>query len=140
MDSRDVLAIREFRRFANMYVYPEIIGTITEKIKYYMSVDELTFTPTPQPVIKFHSNLQNNNQSQFTELLHSILKVIFINLLNEYHIIKIIRNKIHTEVFDNEMKDLLNYALSELQIGNVQFVSLLFNITILRDNNVYLYL
>lgn len=140
MNNLEVSAIREFRRFANTYIYPISAYIIMTDIQRDFNINTISYNPLPQPIIKFDSGIKKDmNTSLYTEKLHIILKGIFMNYFNNSEVVKLIRNKIFTDIVDNDQKQLLNLALSEIQLGNPQYVSLLFNITIL-DTNVYLYL
>lgn len=141
MNNLDCMAIREFRRFAVTHIYPETIQLIVPKIQEAFNTNnQIIFEPLPQSTIKFICGLEKgNNNALFLENIHMSLKVLFIDYFNNPFIIKTIRNKIYNNIFDNETKNLLNKALSEIQLGNPQYVCLLFNITIL-DKNVYVYL
>lgn len=141
MNNLDVLAIQEFRRFANTHIYPTTTYMIMEEICNKCDGQLVQFEPLPQPLIKFVSGIEfDENISKYTELLHTILKRIFIDFYNNPEIIKFIRNKIYTEIENEETKKLLNIALMEIQIGNPRYLGLLFNVTILKNCNTYVYL
>lgn len=143
MNNLNFLAIQEFRRFVNLHIYPELVSIyIMPKIVEAFNVDMVHFEPLPQPIIKFNYGLPINNDNSYTitEKSHIILKGIFIDFFNNPDVIKVFRNKIYVNIEDDELKYNLNKILSEIQIGNVRYVSLLFNITFLKDNNIYLYL
>ena len=88
-------------------------------------------------MIKFDTSIISN--PLYTENIGVLLNGIFIDFFNNYDIIKLIRHKIYNEIMNEEVKQLLNKALYEIQLGNVKYLSLLFNVTIL-ENNIYLYL
>ncbi len=142
MNNQDVLAIREFRRFANAHIYPNTVYIIMTLIKNQLNSNFIEFNPLPQPIIKFNDGNTKfvDNKSKYTEEIHLILKNIFIRFFQNPELVKTIRNKIYTEINDNNTKELLNLALGEIQSGNPQYIGLLFNITILKDFNIYLYL
>lgn len=140
MTNLECTAIREFRRFAVSHIYPDTIYIIMTEIKRLFNPDQIGFDKLPQPIIKFNYGLErDNNNSVYINNLHIALKQIFISYFNNPEIIKLFRNRIYNNINDDNTKDLLNLALSQVQSGNVQYVSLLFNITILGDN-VYVYL
>ena len=141
MNNLDVLAIQEFRRFANTHIYPTTAYMIMTEICHRCDGQLVQFEHLPQPLIKFVSGIPfNDNISKYTETLHLILKGIFIEFYNNQEIIKLIINKIYTEIENEEIKKLLNISLSEIQNGNPRYLGLLFNITILPNCNTYVYL
>lgn len=140
MNNTDILAVREFRRFINNHIYPYTVQYIIEKIKFYCEAEEINFVANPQPIIKFSSKIKANNNSDYTIAVHNILKEIYVSYFNEEEHIKLIRNKIHTEVNDNNIKALLFIALEQIQSANTEYLGLIFNITILGNDGIYVYL
>lgn len=141
MSNREVIAIREFRRFACLYIYPENIYKVMVAINKECNTMDVSFNPLPQPVITFTSGIQcNTNSSDYTIMLHNILIRAFINFFNDPDIVKLIRNKIYTNITCEAEKEFINNALNEIQSGNPKYLGLLFNLTILKDNKVYVYL
>lgn len=137
MNNLDILAVREFRRFVNQYIYPTSSFMIMEKIKISFNPNQIYYEQQPQSMIKFDTSIISN--PLYTENIGVLLNGIFIDFFNNYDIIKLIRHKIYNEIMNEEVKQLLNKALYEIQLGNVKYLSLLFNVTIL-ENNIYLYL
>lgn len=137
MNNLDILAVREFRRFVNQYIYPTSSFMIMEKIKISFNPNQIYYEQQPQSMIKFDTSIISN--PLYTENIGVLLNGIFIDFFNNYDIIKLIRHKIYNEILNEEVKQLLNKALYEIQLGNVKYLSLLFNVTIL-ENNIYLYL
>lgn len=137
MNNLDILAVREFRRFVNQYIYPTSSFMIMEKIKISFNPNQIYYEQQPQSMIKFDTSIISN--PLYTENIGVLLNGIFIDFFNNYDIIKLIRHKIYNEIMNEEAKQLLNKALYEIQLGNVKYLSLLFNVTIL-ENNIYLYL
>jgi hypothetical protein len=141
MNNTDVLAVREFRRFVNNYIYPYTTQYFISKISYYCDTQEINFESAPQPTIKFVSKIKPNNNSDYITATHNILKEIFVSYFNEDDHVKLIRQKIHTEVNDENISNILYHALNQIQYGNSLYMGLLFNITILNDGNIsYVYL
>ena len=139
MTNLECMAIREFRRFAVSHIYPETIFMITTQIQQTFKSDMVEFGGVPQPMIKFNCYNKGINNSVFIENVHLTLKTIFMTYFNDQGIIKLIRNKIHNNITDDNVKQVLNSTLSEIQVGNPQYICLLFNITVLGEN-VYVYL
>lgn len=140
MNNLDVQAIREFRRFANLHIYPETIYMLMTNIKRDFDSNQIHFDPLPQPIIKFDTNLfKDEYASVFLHKIYLTLNTIFIEYFNNPQIVKMIRNKIYTEIDNSDMKELLNTALSQLQSNNQQYIALLFNTAILGEN-IYVYL
>lgn len=140
MNNLDVLAIREFRRFANLYIYPETVYMLMTNIKRDFDSNQIHFEPTPQPIIKFDNNLfKDEYASVFIHKTHLILNTLFVEFFNNPQIVKMIRNKIYTEIHNADTKELLNTALNQIQSNDQQYTALLFNITILGEN-IYVYL
>ena len=140
MNNADIVAVREFRRFANTYIYPTTAQYFMEKIKYYCDIEQISYEPQPQITIKFISRIKPYNQSDYITILHNILKEIFVSFFNEEENIKLIRNKIYNNIQVTNSCNTLYYALTQIQSGNQEFLSLLFNITLLNNDNMYLYL
>ena len=141
MNNYDILAVREFRRFVNNFIYPYTTGYFIERISYYCDAEMIKYEDKPQPTIKFVSKIKPQNNSDYTTTVHNILKEIFVSFFNEEEYIKLIRNKIYTEINDADTTHLLYHALSQIQAGNPQYMGLFFNITILNDGNMtYVYL
>lgn len=140
MNSVEINAVKEFRRFVNTYIYPGTIGNIVENIVRECNTDSIHYQATPQATIKFHSNTVIDNLSSYTHFVHNVLNCIFVEYFADPFITSLIRNKIHTEIQDEELKNILRKTLQEIQCGNPCYLGLLFNITILNDNNTYLYL
>ena len=141
MNNSDINTIKEFRRFINTYIYPETAYMIAARIGEECMTSEIIYESTPQATIKFRSKIKyDNNLSNYTQLIHTILKIIFIEYFNNVQISSLIKNKIHTEIQDENLKNSLRSSLLEIQNGNPLYLGLLFNITILNDQNVYLYL
>ena len=139
MNNTDITAVREFRRFANTYIYQDTFHLIIEKIKEYCQVDRISYDPLPQATIKFHSKIAPDaSQTNYTTIIHSILKDVFIEYFNNPIVVGLARNKIHTEINNDELKKILRRALSEIQSGNPSYLGLLFNIVILNESYIYL--
>ena len=134
MSNLEVNAIREFRRFACTYIYQENIQKIISSINNNCNTNAL-YSPLPQPIIRFTNCVQLD-----TIALHNILIKVFIDFFNSEEITKIIRNKVYNNVTCDAEKEFINIALNEIQSGNQRYLGLLFNLTILKDNNVYVYL
>ena len=140
MTSLEYIAIREFRRFAISNIYPDTVYMIMTEIQKEFSADQMKFDQFPQPTIKFNCEIERDeNNSIFIGKLHTVLKRIIIDYFNTPEIIKIIRNRIHTNVVNEDTKNLLNSCLTQIQLGNLQYVCLMFNITVL-GSTVYIYL
>ena len=134
-------AIKEFRRFANTYIYPNTASIIVGKICEHCNTSEILYESTPQSIIKFHSNINtNDNLSTYTHVIHDILKTIFIEYFNDDNISGLIKSRIHSDIHDQYLKVLLRTTLQEIQSGNPFYLGLLFKITILNDHKSYLYL
>ena len=144
MNSIQVLALQEFRRFVNLHIYPELAPTfIVPVINNNFNVEHMNYESQPQAMIKFDYCLSDKDQMTSSGILaksHDILKLIFVDFFNNPEVKKIIRNKIYMNIVNEETKQYLNMALSEIQSGNQQYLSLLFNITSLNCNIIYLYL
>lgn len=136
MTNLDILAVREFRRFANTSIYQdeEIKYILLNEISSKFTTDNITFNSLPQQMIIFE------NRNKYTEDLNIIIACIFIELFNNPKTIRLIRNKIYNEVHDEDQKQLLNSALYKIQIGDPAHLGLLFNITIPKNTLVYLHL
>lgn len=142
MTNLDVLAIREFRRFINNYIYPEKNNLLIQSIAEKFLPTEISYESVPQAIIKFneHISMVKDNNAIYTEMIHTNLKVIFVAFFNDPEIEKLIRNKIHLVAGgDLQLRNQLSLALLRIQFADIQYLSLLFNITILQDK-IYLYL
>ena len=139
MTNLECMAIREFRRFAVSHIYPDTISMITDQIQQTFKSDIIEFGRLPQPMIRFNYHNKETNNSVFIENVHLTLKTIFMTHFNDPEVIKLIRNRIHNNITDDNVKQVLNSTLSEIQLGNLQYICLLFNITVLGEN-VYVYL
>lgn len=140
MTNLECMAIREFRRFVVSHIYPETIYMITTDIQNAFKSDIIDFGRLPQPMIRFNCKSGKDiNNSTFIENIHLTLKTIFMTYFNDQENVKLIRNKIHNNITDDNVKQVLNATLSEIQLGNPQYICLLFNITVLGEN-VYVYL
>lgn len=139
MNSVDINLVKEFRRFVNSYIYPKTASILFCNIKDICDANDIKYDQLPQATIKFHSGI-TNNQGDLTVLMYGILRNVFIDFYNKPEIISFIRNQIHTEIQDENLKILLRSTLQEIQYGNPQYLGLLFNITCLADNYIYLYL
>lgn len=141
MNNIHINAIKEFRIFANTYIYPQTAHVIVTSIDEYCRPVETSYEALPQATIKFRENNENiDNLTNYTHNIHDTLKRIFIEYYNNPEVASLVRNKIHTEINDESLKAILRNALAEIQYGNPMYLALLFNITILRDGNSYLYL
>ena len=141
MNNYDILAVREFRRFANTFIYPYTTQYLIEKISYYCEAEEINYEANPQPTIKFVSKIKPLNNSDYITSIHNILKEIFVSFFNEEEHVKLIRNRIYTQYNDAITSNLLYHALEQIQSGNPQYMGLIFNITILNDGSMsYVYL
>ena len=141
MSNLEVLALREFRRFACAYIYTENIHKLILNINNDCQTNDATFSQLPQPTIRFTSCIiDKNNPSAYTYALHSILIKSFVDFFRNEDIVKLIRNKVYNNVTCDAEKEFINIALNEIQSGNPRYLGLLFNLTILKDNNVYVYL
>lgn len=141
MTSAEVNAIRDFRRFINTYIYPETYNIIINEICFCLNPTCIGYEAQPQPLIKFDSTTikNNGNNAVYIEQMHTALKRLFVEFFNSADIIKIIRSNIYKYIKSNEAKEMLNIALTQIQMGNPQYVSLLFNVTVV-NNSIYLYL
>lgn len=138
--SNEVLAISEFRRFANAYIYKDTLCNIMAQIQMKLGSDMIQYDPNPQSILKFNcSNIDDNNRSNFISDVHQELKKIFINFYNDPIMVKTIKSRIYSNVQDPNIQNILISALSEIRLGNPRYIGLLFNITIL-NNLIYLYL
>ena len=141
MSNVDINAVKEFRRFINKYIYPTTVGIIMNNINLCCDTDSISYEQEPQAIIKFHSTLPNENSLQeFTFKIHDILKAIFIEYFNEAEIVSLIKREIHTQLNDEDLKNILRATLAEIQYGNPYYLGQLANITVLNDHNIYLYL
>lgn len=144
MNNDQFLALKEFRRFVNSHIYPQLAPVfISPAIVEQFNIDKLEYQATPQAMIKFNYGLEDKNilaKSAMTMKAHIILKGIFVRFFNLPEVEKDIRHKIYISQESEETKQLLYLALSEIKSGNQQYLCLLFNITFLNDNSIYLYL
>lgn len=141
MNNLEIPAIREFRRFACLHIYPQNIQKIMLNNNKDFSATDVTFIPSPQLTIKFISKIPDGiTPYQHTSTLHNALAEAFVQFFNDPDIVKEFRSKVYTIITSSEQKNLLNTALKEIQFNNPKYLGLLFNITILKDNNVYIYL
>ena len=138
MNNVDINLMKEFRRFVNTYIYPKTAHVLFCNIKDVCDANMISYEQAPQAAIKFHSGV--TTQGDLTIFMYGILKNVFIDFYNRQDIVSLIRNQIHTEIQDEQLKVLLRSTLQEIQYGNPQYLGLLFNITCLADNFVYLYL
>lgn len=134
MSSLEVVAIREFRRFACSYIYPDYIQKIMMSISINCKSNDVTFIPLPQPTIRFTGNIES------VITIHKILIDSFIDFFNDQETVKLIRNKVYNNITCDAEKEFINIALQEIQSRNMRYVALLFNVTFPSDNNVYIYL
>lgn len=134
MSNLEVVAIREFRRFACSYIYPENIQKIMLNINTNCKSNDVTFIPLPQPAIRFTSDVES------IITIHKVLIDSFIDFFNDQEIVKLIRNKVYNNIVCDAEKEFINIALQEIQSRNMRYVALLFNVTFPNDNNVYVYL
>lgn len=138
MNNLDINSMKEFRRFANTYIYPKTAHVLMCNIKDVCDGNDILYSQLPQTTIKFHTDI--TTQGDLTVFLYGLLRGVFINFFNTPDIVSFIRNQIHSEIQDEELKKILRSSLQEIQHGNSQYLGLLFNITCLADNYVYLYL
>lgn len=131
--------IKEFRRFVNAYIYPETINILIAKIVNDCNTEEISYDALPQAVIKFKDNITTDNE-QYKYVIYNILISLFIEYYNDKTISDLFKLKVHTEVQDEELKTNLRNTLKEIQYGNLQYISLLFNLTFLHEHNSCLYL
>jgi hypothetical protein len=147
MTNSDLVAIREFRRFANTYLYQD------EEIKYFLlngisnkfRTDNINFITEPQLIITF----DNRNKLCASDVLYAVahasnvdilLPNLFYELFNDPKTIRLIRNKIYNNINDEYTKQILHNALYQIQIGNQEYIRLLYNVTLPKNTLVYLYL
>jgi hypothetical protein len=141
MNNIHINSVKEFKIFANTYIYPETAHIIVASIDEYCKPNKIEYESLPQATIKFCENNKNiDNLSNYTCIIHDKLKRIFIEYYNNPAVVSLIKNKIHTEIQDENLKAILRSAVTEIQYGNPMYLAILFNITILRDGNIYLYL
>lgn len=139
MNSVEVFAVSEFRRFINKHVYPITVGYFLEKINYYCETEQISFDTQPRPVIKFVSRFKPVDLAQYTTEANNIIREIFISYFNEESNIKLITNKIYTEESNIKQCEMLYEVLSQIRQANPVYLNLLFNVTVLNDS-IYLYL
>ena len=144
MNNDQFLALKEFRRFVNLHIYPQLAPVfISPAIVERFNISVFDYQSEPQPIIKFNYGLGDKEvlaKSVMTMKAHIILKEIFVQFFNLPQVEKDIRHKIYVSSESEETKQLLHLALSEVKSSNQQYLSLLFNITFLDDYNIYLYL
>ena len=141
MNNAEISAMREFRRFINTYIYPDTISVLAGKVQTECRTDYITYDLIPQALIKFNSTIKvAENLSAYTHTMHDILKCVFVNHFNDQLVASLIKSRIHTEIQNEELKNVLRSTLQEIQNGNPRYIGLLFNITILNDGIAYLYL
>lgn len=138
MNNIDINLMKEFRRFTNTYIYPKTASVLMCSIKDVCDANMILYDQTPQSAIKFHTGV--TTQEDLTILMYNLLRNIFLHFYNNPEVLSFIRNQIHTQIQDEDLKTLLRSTLSEIQSGNPQYLGLLFNITCLTDNYIYLYL
>ena len=138
MNNVDINQIKEFRRFVNTYIYPKTAHILVCDIKDVCDADTITYEYLPQSTVKFHTNI--TTQEDLTILLYGIIKTVFTAFYNKPDVISFIKSQIHTQVIDENLKASLRSTFQEIQYGNPQYLGLLFNITCLADNYIYLYL
>ena len=80
MNNLDILAVREFRRFVNQYIYPTSSFMIMEKIKISFNPNQIYYEQQPQSMIKFDTSIISN--PLYTENIGVLLNGIFIDFFN----------------------------------------------------------
>lgn len=141
MTNREVNEIKEFRRFATTYIYPCTINILIGNISNSFDSNGIMFSSSPQQIIKLAINESplNINKQEYIEKIHTILKDVFVKYFNDPYVSSIVKNRIHVNIQDGDMKKILMSAMLEIQLGNPRYISLLFNITLL-NNVFYIYL
>ena len=135
----NIVPIQDFRRFVVLSIYPELISLfISPQIVNIFNSDIIEYDGTQ--TIKFNHNLNIVLDANAQQDIHNKVKDIFIDFFNNPEVIKYIRNKVYTSNLDSSMKENLKLSLDHIQMKDPQYVSLLFNITFLKDNMIYLYL
>ena len=135
MNSADITAITEFRRFANTYIYPDTVCLLLESIRENFDPTMISYENKPQAVIKF--TIPNSIPDV---LIKEFLKNIFISHFNDINVSSMVKSRIHTDVHDEKLKNLLRLTSTEIQYGNLYYLGLLFNVTMLNNNTYYIYL
>lgn len=139
MNNTDVLAIQEFRRFVNQYIYLANINKLISDISSEFVTEDIHFDINPQHTVRFSIGNVTQNYSCNTLIIHNILKNIFSNFFSNSYIVKSIRQEIHNNISDDITKQLINQAVYAIQTENPQYMNLLFNIA-QCNNQVYVYL
>lgn len=135
----NIIPIQDFRRFVILNIYPELISLfVSPQIVQTFNSDIIEYDGVQ--AIKFNYNLGKNIDANTKCEIHNKTKDIFINFFNNPEVIKYIRNKIYISDIDVNMKENLKLSLDHIQMKDQQYLSLLFNITFLKDNMIYLYL
>lgn len=135
MNSADITAITEFRRFANTYIYPDTVCLLIESIRENFDATLIAYEATPQAVIKF------TTPNIIPEaLIKDILKLAFISHFNDITVSSLVRSRIHTDIQNEKLKNMLRLTNTEIQYGNPYYLGLLFNVTMLNNNTYYIYL
>ena len=138
MNNTEINAVKEFRRFMNSNIYPSTIGIIIDNIKLCFDSNFASYETLPRPIIKFNSNLSQQDENDYRFKIYGILKNIFISYFNEAEVDKLIKNQIHLNINDESLKNTLRTTLVEIKSGNPYYLGLLCNITVLNDNNIYI--
>lgn len=141
MNNVYISEISEFRRFVNKYIYPTTINLLIDNITYSCDTIEIEYESLPRAIIKFRSNIAStNNSSNYMTAVHNILKNIFVEYFNNPEISGMIKNKIHTEIQNDDLKNSLRNALQEIQLGDQCYLGLLFNLVMLKEQTFYVHL
>lgn len=141
MTNNEVIEIREFRRFMCLYIYPNYIKKIIDKISTSCLTDDVQYNQFPQASIKFTNRNNTNLGNTNIAILHNLLINIFIEFLNDKDNENIIKTELYQNTnIGNDEKEYIKNALREIQNGNLRYLSLLFNLTCLKDNVIYVYL
>ena len=133
MNNTDINTIKEFRRFVNTIIYPETIGILIDKIRTKCNTYEISYISTPQALIKFRTNVP-------TTSINELLQDAFVEHFSDPLVASLVRSRIHTDINDEELKNILRSATQEIQFRNPCFMGLLYNFTTLNNNYIYLYL
>lgn len=135
----NIIPIQDFRRFVVLNIYPELISLfVIPQIVEAFNCDIIEYDGVQS--IKFNYNSNINLDANVRQDIHNKTKDIFINFFNNQEVIKYMRNKVYTGNIDVNMKENLKLVLDHIQMKDQQYISLLFNITFLKDNMIYLYL
>ena len=135
----NIIPIQDFRRFVVLNIYPELISLFMSP-QIVKTFNSDIFQYDGVQTMKFNYGENVNLDANIRHQIHDEIKDIFVNFFNNPEVIKYIRNKIYTSDIDTNMKDNLKLSLERIQMKDQQYVSLLFNITFLKDNMIYLYL